>query len=109
MENSNVSMPPFYVGQKVVRVAEPQDSVIKKGDTFIVKDIKWCCDGYGWRIDIGVTKLEILSQFRCNSCKKPYTHTCAYLAKYFAPIEENFQSISYSEVLEKERPLVSAN
>lgn len=96
---------PFYIGQKVMALKDSQFGVFKKGDKFTVLGLKYCCD---WSIDIG--KLVTKPWLECVVCHKKLSNkneirwTYAYL---FAPIEESFQSISFSKVMEEE--LTSVN
>lgn len=104
-----INLPPFYVGQKVVALTT---------DIFFRRAIKdrvytvlglqaTCC---GWNIDIGakVTQLKL----QCGTCNKIIgdTNGIGWLhVKHFAPITENFQSISLEKVLEEETKLISVN
>lgn len=97
-----MNLPPFYVGQNVVRTV-PVDGLVV-GQTYVITDISWCCDKWGWRVSVYGGDNENLC---CASCGKQKTQN--YAAKYFAPIEENFQSITLEKVLEQETKLVSVN
>lgn len=109
-----INLPPFYVGQRVVCINDEiifaglPSAPIKNGTIYTVAGVlKVCCR---WHIDIGLYSGR--SHVRCPSCYgdilKPNMNY--WLAAFrFAPIEENFQSISLEKVLEKETPLISVN
>lgn len=101
-------IPPFYIGQRVVRLESTNDGTLKKGEEFIVKGIKFCCSAIGWRIDVGRFP-ENYKSYACSSCHKQYEEPCIWIASKFAPLEENteFQAITFTKILEKE--LVSIN
>lgn len=102
-----INLPPFYVGQKVVSLIDGH--LVKKGDIKTVLSIyKYCCV---WHIDVGlISPID-------------WTGTCPHGTKLvikkgkplhpesicFAPVQENFQSISLTEILKQETKLVGAN
>lgn len=96
METNN--LPIFYPGQKVVCVANDilNDFMFKPkiGKEYTIKgQSKTFPDG--WFI------VEL-----------PFGKTgqvCSYNYKYFAPVKEQFASISYEKVLENEQQLISSN
>lgn len=100
---NNINLPPFYVGQRVIRIKE-DTSGIKIGHKGTVVEIYYCCQGNGWRV-----LLDNISDTpgKCVCCCRKNDY--GYLASNFAPIEENFQSISLKKVLETESPLISVN
>lgn len=100
------NLPPFYVGQKVVLLV---DSInVKKGDVFtVLRCFKHCCV---WLVDVGLLS-PVYANLGCTKCEavlrlekgKPLCpESCC-----FAPIESQFQSISFKEVVEIESPLIS--
>jgi hypothetical protein len=93
---SNTNLPPFYAGQKVVSLIGWEDArriygynYPSKGQVVVVQGIESNGHG-GWHIQ--VPNCEVVLWY-----------------KHFAPIEENFQSISLEKVLEKETPLIGIN
>lgn len=102
-----INLPPFYVGQRVVAIKDHSMGSFKKGDIKTVLGIeKLCCC---WNIDVGIKFSQILWQ--CNTCKAlKDTNQIGWInARSFAPIQENFQSISLEKILEKETELISSN
>jgi hypothetical protein len=105
---SQLNLPPFYIGQRVVAVTSTL--FISKGLEYRVIDMYYrsCCKK--WSIYIGYVDI---GEHYCpvhNTTHKPRVLKGVYHnAKYFAPIEENFQSISLEKVLEKETPLIGVN
>lgn len=99
-----MNYPPFYVGERVVRTEIETQGVLKKGAEYVVSEIKWCCSTWGWRINVaGVQSVDA----KCLGCGR--TDTPDWAAKNFAPIQSNFQEISYSKVMEQENKFVNAN
>lgn len=97
-----INLPPFYIGQKVEYVNSVVGSFngltpkIKKGD--IVKVV--ACELHkGWLIS---SKKEWFVEVDADS-------SMLYVAEDFKPIQENFQEISYSEVVKEEKKLISVN
>ena len=87
----DINLPPFYVGQRVVQLVDGSRGQSKKGDVHTVLGIKLLSQ---WCIDIGQKEGD-----RTIWC----WHYC------FAPIQENFQSISLEKILEEETKLISVN
>lgn len=105
---STENLPPFYVGQKVVCLKTSPTGVPKKGCTYTVQACFQCPECKEWHIKI----FEVASPYTKYSCCIPIKTTGKYIggpAKYFAPIHENFESISLSKVLEEETKLISVN
>lgn len=90
----NINLPPFYIGQRVVAL---DDS----------------CPGFGYQYKKGDEKQVDKLRFSEKSKKwdfLPVGESRYHLACHkFAPIQENFQSISLEKVLELETPLISVN
>lgn len=106
----NKSIPPFYVGQRVVAIQDHSQLDFKKGDEFTVHSVSYgCC---GWDVTIGIT-INHVGLWVCVRCSNKSIilkgDEIKYAASRFAPITSTFQSIEYREVLEKEREFVSAN
>lgn len=104
-------LPKFHIGQEIVCIddrARYTKVEIKKGDTFIVQGIKQSCCGFV--VDIGIPCKE--GRIICSGCGNilptPDGRTW-YKEHRFAPIHEEFISISLSRVLENETHLISAN
>jgi hypothetical protein len=102
MESNTI--PPFFIGQKIVRIAESNDFNMKKGQKCVVNNIRWCCDNAGWRIDVGIPQSLPIG---CQHCLNDHTDNCIYLARLFAPIIENFEAISFEKVNELEKASVN--
>lgn len=92
----NLNLPPFYVGQKIVSlISWNQVRVLygykypQKEQVVVVTDI-FKNNGGEWMVTI-------------PGCEVPLW------SKRFAPIHENFQSISLEKVLEEETKLISVN
>jgi hypothetical protein len=103
------NIPPFYVGQKVVALATSLKSMNKqviKGKIYTVGEMVFCCGQ--WLV--GCKELLIKTKepfFLCHiSTKNKY---CGGPASKFAPLHENFQSISLSKILEEETKLIGVN
>lgn len=112
---SEINLPPFYVGQKVVALksATVLGASVVKGNTYTVAVIMQCSCGK-WMACVkealyNYSLLPSLSYFllcHIENYRQPYAGGDA---KYFAPVQENFQSISLEKVIEKETPLVCVN
>lgn len=104
MEN----LPPFYVGQKVVALKDsPYHPEMRKGKVFTVLALNFCCC---WSIDIGLKVMK--SHLYCADCNIVFGQHGSIAwkcAKRFAPLEENFESISLEKVLETETKLIGVN
>lgn len=94
---AKTEFPPFYVGQKVISKSNFTGirktwgfSYPKKGEIVTVLSIHKHPVHDFWLITIPVCECEL-----CH--------------KNFAPIEENFQSISLEKILEEETKLISVN
>lgn len=108
---SKLNLPPFYVGQKVVAIKDSQDGKAKRGIIYTVALCIQCKCG-AWMVGIVELPAEYDSSYH-NRCLNLYEHTGIYCrfgeSKYFAPVQEEFQSISLEKVIEKEKPLTCAN
>ena len=113
MENLNLS--PFYPGQKVVALKDSKQVNCKKG---MILTIVACfknnckCNKSGW--EIAVKEFPGTSDFSFCACHKTIIRHDGYIyflgdAHYFAPLEEKFEHISLSKVIEIETCLVSEN
>jgi hypothetical protein len=99
-------LPKFYLGQKVVVVQDHSQGIIKKGEKFTVTGIRnVCC---GWRVTVGLRAGERLPRFngyyRCNQCnKRMYVggQESLFCESLFAPIQDDFEAITFSKVLEE--------
>lgn len=109
MENKT-DFPPFYVGQKVVAIKDHSQGAFRKGETFVVIEVIRCpCNCKYWVIDIG--KIWTESEFsRCRICEHRIKGFLSYYnASCFAPIESQFHSITFEQVVEIESPLIGVN
>lgn len=108
---SSINFPPFYVGQKVVAVANHQKRMFKIGEQFTIMGIVPSrCKCSGWEVDIGIVSNSYRGH--CTDCNGFYsTNDLIYWfdAASFVPFHENFQSISLEKVLEEETKLISVN
>lgn len=106
---SKINLPPFYIGQRVVSLLNT--CLLKKGSEFKILGIKkGCC---GWTVYVGIKTPYGFDYRECQRCGKKdkiksgeffyFESTC------FAPIEENFETISYKEVIRIEKPLTCSN
>jgi hypothetical protein len=105
MENN---LPPFYVGQRVVALRSI--GCVKKGKEYVVLGLFKCTKCHVWYVQHTHAKGVVLNdKFPC--CGNPIVTKDyrAASAKHFAPIEENFQSITLEKVLEQETKLISVN
>lgn len=100
-----INLSPFYVGQKVIAIRNHTDLLFKTGETFIIKDIKIFCCGWVMNIDILVFNS---CKSECSKCKK-VRDGLYFSCTSFAPVQENFQSISLEKILEQETSLISAS
>lgn len=103
------NLPPFYVGQPVVCVKSI--GCYKEGNKYVIKYMGQCPYCKCWMVG-AIEHGRHLSMCSHNcGCGEILSVVPYYtaLAKRFAPIEENFQSISLTKVLEQETELISAN
>lgn len=106
MQQDNI--PPFYPGQKVaILVSTP---LAKEGDVFTVKSIwKFCCV---WLVDIGLVCPATHTR-RCNEHSTPLHLVKGEMmpvqAEVLTPVHPDFQSITLTEVIKIESPLISVN
>lgn len=103
-----MNIPPFYIGQRVVVITSTP--FLKTGDEYTVQSLyyKSCCKS--WTVHVGIT--DNGAQPYCPIHKTTHGiegHLVHHNAKYFAPIESNFEAISYTKVMEEESPLVCVN
>lgn len=109
----NLNLPPFYPGQKVVSLVASSIYKLKKGDIVTVLYCEKCrcsCDS-GWVVFIKEFVGKNGSYF-CKTCKLKATESETHAYGYsdnFAPLEEKFEHISLSKVIEIETCLVSEN
>lgn len=105
------NLPPFFSGQKVVCLETLGPPMIK-GIIVTVHDTFQCPNCKTWHTRI----VEFPAPTTNNAgygCKCGYRHPVSgYFGApsiYFAPIQENFQSISLTRILEKETELIGSN
>lgn len=99
--------PPFYVGERVEAIEDHNQGAFKKGDHFIITSIyKGCCN---YKVTVGIKSTSTNS--RCSICRAKTKQESEWIfhARRFRSLEDKFIQISYSEVLEKETPLISVN
>lgn len=102
-------LPPFYVGQKIVRIAHPVE-LASVGQVFTCAGCFQCGGCKVWKVEL--KELPCVPGFgTCKECmyeNKVKSYKLSN-AKYFAPIHENFESISLEKVLEQETKLIGVN
>ena len=100
---------PFYVGQKVVAIENFK--IFNKGEEFTVTSTSFCPNCNEPQITIGIPKQnqEIVNYTKCSKKHKNNTNEWLVRAKRFKPLEENFESISLSKILDLETSLISIN
>jgi hypothetical protein len=99
----NIEYPPFYVGQQIIAIIGHSNGNYKKGDRFIVKDIKKnkCCGT--WLIEININTKDKYKTIRCNICNNVRVNDDYYRAASFAPVEQlKYPLIKLTRVLENE-------
>lgn len=97
----NNNLPPFYVGQRIValKTSLKKDGLqIIKGNHYTVYDVYKCSGCKNWIVELVELRLPPLHNFNIKCCVKSdnLTHAGGN-AKNFAPIQENFQSITYQK------------
>lgn len=113
--DKEIQLPPFYIGQRVVALKTKGNSLgifIEKGKEYTVKDIEALCECGYWMVDAGFKAIPNhggyceCGKYLSNSIIKNQVWISHVL---FAPIQESFESISYSKVMEKESSAISVN
>lgn len=103
-------IPPFHKGQEVVAIANHSQNAFKKDQEFVVYSCwKGCCS---WMVLIGIKKPKGCRN-TCPNCYRRLqyeTDEWIFFADLFrAKQTTDFQEVTYSEVLEKEKHLISVN
>lgn len=100
-----MTLPKFYVGQRVVAIEDHSQGAFKKGNTFTVTSvIAGCCS---WEITIGIVPDETFAEalIECTGCGRvqhdEYTEW-RFMEDSFAPIHEDFQKITFEKIIEQE-------
>lgn len=103
-----MNIQPFYVGQRVVALKTSLCGLIVKGKEYLVAGVDQCSCG-DWYIQIEGYSAKGLDERFCTECEAdlPMTPLRAANSKYFAPIIEQFQAITFEKVMEQE--LTSVN
>lgn len=106
MKHNDPNNPPFYVGQKVVRISEPSPGhPLKKGNVYVVNEIFFCCDCYGYRINVGHER-PILELDTCRCCRK-YVGREGYLSINFSPLPQIYEDVEIdSAIIEQAKDLI---
>lgn len=98
-------IPPFYIGQRVVAIRDHSKGNFKKGDEFVIQNIRPnTCNCIGWEVYIGINNPIWFFQI-CYHCKAFYptdNGKMYYRHTSFAPILEDFKPMEYTTVIEKE-------
>lgn len=109
------NLPPFYVGQKVVAIANYHQLV--KDEIYTVRGFISPCKCDVIEIDLPEKCVKMIYRppgypMKCKACgtslkSNGYSH---YKPSRFAPLQESaFPTLTLSRVIEKERELVSMN
>ena len=110
MQQDNI--PPFYPGQKVVAIKTsgrhyPTGMQFIKDETYTVIKCVQCTCGKWMIVCKELPVPDNAGNVWCHTqCDLPY---CSGDAKYFRPVVEDFQSITLTEVIKIESPLISVN
>lgn len=101
---SEINLPPFYVGQKVVCIrGYENEPSLHRGRPHPITGKEYTFRGADSSGYIGGIYLkEIISENFMG-------HELSFLTTRFSPIQENFQSITLEKVLEEETKLISTN
>lgn len=92
-------MSKFYIGQKIVAIKDHSQGIFKKGDEFVVLDIKKCCENT--LIEIG---LEWGNRNTICFCSK--NHSGNWFADWmFAPIE--LSTTTFEDVIKQVEPCLN--
>lgn len=107
MKHNDPNNPPFYVGQKVVRIKDVAPGhPLKKGNIYIVKEIYFCCHGCGYRINIGLPRPAHESSGICPYCLKSVGIEF-YLSTNFASLSQTNEDVQIDdEIIEQAKDLI---
>jgi len=108
MENHNISIPPFYVGQEVVAIKD--GTTLKRGKDYVVTGIFFPCKCGKWRVTVGIVSSK--SQTKCYDCGFEHvneTNERQYSSKLFAPKIEIKEFISMKQLAEQQLELIGVN
>lgn len=103
-----MSVPKFYVGQRVVAIENHPQGAFKRGDVFTVESVsRSACSCGHFRVTIGISTTALEQQ--CFKCGLEYLAIgkMYFNESRFAPIHEDFKKVTFERVVEKE--LTSAN
>lgn len=104
-----INLPPFYVGQKVVSLKGTSSDYIQKGTIYSIKGIMQLVCGC-WCVDVGINIGKQYMRCGIHNTEKILSKGIRWIDhSFFAPIQENFQSISLEKVLEEETKLIGVN
>lgn len=109
---SEINLPPFYVGQKVVALATSRNVLgcqVVKDSIYTVAGNFQCPVCKKWMIDIKEILCPWMDNLQRCCVDVPYSKYMSGRSEKFAPLLENFQSISLEKVMETETPLISVN
>jgi hypothetical protein len=98
---------PFYIGEKVVAVKS--FGRVTKDSEYTIIDIAQCSCG-AWHVLVKEIAYSGAPNYPCCTCYKKVNLSAGYSggpAKFFAPIQENFQAITFEKIMETE--LTSVN
>ena len=91
----------MYIGQQVVAITD-WEGLFKKGDTFVIKDVKQACICSGTIIDIGLNRPSDTGITECYECKSFVIKGDYISAKYFVPVDyKNVKNVTFEKILEK--------
>lgn len=107
------NLPPFFPGQRIVAIKTVlnKDGIgVVKGKEYTVRSCSKTCKCANYMVCVGLVN-STGGSLVCMKCgvRGADSSTVKVGSQYFAPITENFQSISLEKVLETETPLISVN
>lgn len=105
----HINLPPFFIGQKVVALANGVTTNLVKDVGYIVLGLNKCCGI--WSINVGLIVTSGAVGISCSGCGRRLSNGNPRWihSKHFKPAEETFQSIFLTRVLEVETKLISQN
>jgi hypothetical protein len=109
MGKMNSEIPPFYIGQKIILIGG-DGKWLKNGGIYTCHENIQCKCGQ-WYTSVKESVVDGLkaSCVKCNSVLSEKYNHAGRTSEQFASEMAFFQSISLSEVLEKETSLIGSN
>mgnify|MGYP006873470432 FL=1 len=92
--------PKFTIGQKVVAKCNQPQGFFKKGSEFTIDGIRKGCCIPGFLVSIRVSNSH---PWQCSICLKEYERGELFFdERFFDPIGETFQRITFEKIIDKE-------